>query len=342
MDTQNQNNENLGGEIKREGLNKLKYFLFGIALLLVLAGIFGIVYSVRAVKNLSDAPIVLKVAEVLNLSVAKVNGDAVSYASYMDDVNTLKKFYNNAPAGSVPNFSDNDISDQALSRLIVNSIMKNFAREFKIAVTEDDISDVKSKLFDQYGTEEAVEAELMGQYGWNIDTYIKKIIRPMLLEQKVSEAFASGEAGSDIDGYGGREEVNASHILFRVEEGDDDLEIKANAEKVLERAKSGEDFASLASEFGSDSTKDNGGNLGWFGKGVMVPEFEGAIFSLEPGQVGGELVKTEFGYHIVKLESKRDSRDFSKFLDDELKEANIELVVNVHDPFEEFRALSGE
>lgn len=85
---------------------------------------------------------------------------------------------------------------------------------------------------------------------------------------------------------------------------DTDKKSRETAESVLKRLRSGEDFAALAKEFSIDGSKDKGGDLGWFGPGDMVPEFEKAAYALKPGEIS-EVVKSEFGYHIIKLEEKK-------------------------------------
>ncbi|MCA9793065.1 MAG: peptidylprolyl isomerase [Candidatus Eremiobacteraeota bacterium] len=84
--------------------------------------------------------------------------------------------------------------------------------------------------------------------------------------------------------------VRCSHIL---------VEDKAQAEKLLEELKAGADFAAKAKEHSKCPSGRNGGDLGRFGKGAMVPEFDKVAFELEEGEMSG-LVKTKFGYHILK------------------------------------------
>jgi parvulin-like peptidyl-prolyl isomerase len=98
------------------------------------------------------------------------------------------------------------------------------------------------------------------------------------------------------------EEVTA--YLANHPEIDTDKKNRAKAEEVLKRARAGEDFAKLAQEFGTDGTKDKGGDLGWFGHGEMDPTFEQATYALKPGQIS-DVVQTKFGFHIIKLEEKK-------------------------------------
>jgi parvulin-like peptidyl-prolyl isomerase len=99
------------------------------------------------------------------------------------------------------------------------------------------------------------------------------------------------------------EEVTA--YLEKHPELDTDKKNREKAEQVLQRVHNGEDFAALAKEFSTDpGSKDKGGDLGWFGSGQMVPEFEKAAFALKPGEVSG-VVQSQFGFHIIKVEERK-------------------------------------
>ena len=101
------------------------------------------------------------------------------------------------------------------------------------------------------------------------------------------EKFSNAEA---------EREFNASHILVETEEA---------ALNLIEKAKEGSDFAELAKEFSTGPSGPNGGQLGWFRKGMMVPPFEEAVLGMEKGAISGA-VKTDFGWHVIKLNDVRD------------------------------------
>jgi len=109
---------------------------------------------------------------------------------------------------------------------------------------------------------------------------------------------------TNIEQYSQPEQVRASHILLKTE-GKDDAAVKAKAEDLLKKAKAGADFAELAKANSEDEgSAKNGGDLDFFGRGRMVPEFDQVAFQLQPGQIS-DVVKTQYGYHIIKLTDKK-------------------------------------
>ncbi len=95
-----------------------------------------------------------------------------------------------------------------------------------------------------------------------------------------------------------QEEVHARHILVKTED---------EAKDVIKELDAGKDFAELAKEKSTDPNKADGGDLGYFTKDRMVPEFEDAAFALEKGTYSKTPVKTQFGFHVIKVEDKRDA-----------------------------------
>ena len=108
----------------------------------------------------------------------------------------------------------------------------------------------------------------------------------------------------NIQQYQTQEQVKASHILLKTA-GKDEAAVRKQAEEILQQVKSGGDFAALAKKYSEDDgSKVNGGDLDYFARGRMVPEFEKVAFELPPGQIS-DLVKSQFGFHIIKVIDKR-------------------------------------
>ena len=110
----------------------------------------------------------------------------------------------------------------------------------------------------------------------------------------------------NLETYSTPEQVRASHILFKTE-GKKEEDVKARAEAVLKDVKAGKDFAQLATKFSEDeASAKQGGDLDYFPKGRMVPEFDAVAFALAPGTVS-DLVKTPYGFHIIKVVDKKEA-----------------------------------
>jgi foldase protein PrsA len=130
-----------------------------------------------------------------------------------------------------------------------------------------------------------------------ISLKIEELLRPSIsiTEEEMKEYFDENKEAFAVE-----EQVKASHILTETEEA---------AAEVKEKLDAGEDFAELAKEYSIDEANKNfGGDLGIVKRGEMVSEFEEAAFSMEAGSIS-EPVKTQFGYHIIKVDDKKEARE---------------------------------
>ena len=159
------------------------------------------------------------------------------------------------------------------------------------------------------------DADIQAQFSAHADQYQvaeRRRVRFLSIDAQalrakvtVTDAEIQQQYQSSIATYSTPEQVRVRHILLK-NEGKDDATVKAAAEAVLARTKApGADFAKLATQYSEDEgSKDKGGEYDFFGKGTMVTEFEDAAWALNKDEVSG-LVKTQFGYHIIKLLDKR-------------------------------------
>ena len=145
---------------------------------------------------------------------------------------------------------------------------------------------------------EAAKGESLGKgatHDKRVHYYNRRILRDAYFDARVRSAVSDAEAKKVYDDIP-REQVRARHILVKT---------LADAKDVVERLNRGEDFAVLAKEKSLDaSNKQTGGDLGFFGRGQMVPAFDAAAFKLKAGEVS-DPVKTQFGFHVIKLEQRR-------------------------------------
>jgi len=159
----------------------------------------------------------------------------------------------------------------------------------QVKVSDDEISAYYQNYISQFDTQLKVSL-----------SYVELTLEDLLPSIEVNEDELSEYYQQNLVDYRTDEERQAAHILF--ESAEQDQTIAAKAADVLAKIQAGEDFSELAKTFSSDTfSAENGGDLGWFGKGIMDPAFEDAAFSLAKIGDVSAVVKSEFGYHIIKL-----------------------------------------
>ncbi|WP_453990624.1 peptidylprolyl isomerase [Bacillus nitroreducens] len=156
----------------------------------------------------------------------------------------------------------------------------------------------------------------------NGEDFVRELLKSDMLKEKAALEEVEVKEG---------EVVKASHILAKFSDNPNEEvteEQKAEAKKKIDEVKakldSGEKFEDVAKEFSDDSTAQNGGDLGWFGKGRMVPEFEETAFSLKEGEVS-DIVESQFGYHIIKVTGTTEGfEDMEQEKKDEIRRALLQ------------------
>jgi len=298
-------------EEKKENIWKSFYLgIIAAAAIIILALVAFFAY--RAIYQLSTDDLTVKVVKAIHLPAGFVASSAISYKNFVEDVKAVSLFYEaNAQNGATaPTLAE--IRKSVWDRLVKNKILEKVARANKIEVTAKEIDDEFGKFVTEVGSEAKATEMIKNNYGWSVAQFKEKIIKFYLLQTKLTAA------------------ENIAKTL--------DEAAKKQAEEVLAKVKEGkQSFEDLAKEYSADGSAAQGGDLGWFGKGMMVKEFEEGVAKLQPGQVS-ELVKSKFGYHIIKLEEKKTekgeekwhtrhilivSSDFEKYLENLIKNEKI-------------------
>lgn len=177
-------------------------------------------------------------------------------------------------------------------------------------------------ILDQLIQQSALAQTATGETPLQVQLSLDNERRSLLAAEAIEQVLAGAVSDADVqaaydarfaDGFGG-EEFNASHILVETEEA---------AAAVKAELDAGADFAETARARSTGPSGPNGGELGWFTTGQMVPEFEAAVVTLEPGQVS-DPVQTQFGWHVIALNDKR--RAEAPALDDVREEITGELM----------------
>ncbi|MCL5795224.1 MAG: peptidylprolyl isomerase [Patescibacteria group bacterium] len=279
-----------------------KWWLWLIIFVAAAYLITGTVFAFAVYKYHKDGKATQIAVKVFPYPVAWVGMKPIWANQYYQQLGYVEKF---STKSNQPITDMNLIRSQIVDQMVQNALIEKEAKKYKIKVSKQDIDDAYKKLAEQNGGEDQVKKILNEMYGMNVKEF-KNLVYDQLLREKVQQELLV--------------QINAKHILIKDE---------AKAKEVLDRVKKGEkSFEDLAKEFSEDSgSKDNGGDLGWFGRGQMVKAFEDAAFSLQKDQVTQELIKTDFGYHIIKLVDKKGQID--KSLTDWLNELKAKLKIHI-------------
>lgn len=310
-----------GSGSSREGKSRAGLWLVVSGVVSGLA-LFVVIFGVLIYKYHSSDRIVYAVSRVVPYPVMRVNGHFIGYSSYLFELGSIKQYYLSQPGsnGQPPvNFNTAEgkvklkqLEQQVSAQLKSDEVTQQLINQNKIKVSDAELNAQLDQITKSAGGDQKVREVLAKYYGWSYDD-LKRKVKFQLAKTKLQQKISSDPSL--------------------------DAQAKAKAEMVLAKVNAGGDFATLAKQYSQDSTASNGGDLGFFSRGQMVKPFEDAAFALQPGQVSG-LVKTQYGYHIIKLIAVKGSTidaaqilikpiDFDQYLSDQVAKAKVTTFYKV-------------
>ncbi len=226
---------------------------------------------------------------------AMVNGEPITMADYQRE---LARYEASLPQSnldpSTPEGQEALAKARAwvLDRMIEQRLIIQAAAEEGITVTDEEVDASIQSLISEIG-EEAFRQHLADQ-GMSEEEFRESLRREMIASRMLDKVAQS------VPTHG--PEVRARHILVATQE---------EAEQILQQLNAGADFAALAQQYSLDeSTKDRGGDLGFFPRGTLtLPEVEEVAFSLQPGQIS-DVIQSPWGYHIVQVVDRKDDAEY--------------------------------
>ena len=203
-----------------------------------------------------------------NKLVAKVDGESI----FLDEILEMAK--------QLPREYQKLSLDTVFPSLLARAIDARLVRNAGIKKGFSDNPEVKKRL-------EEIKGQIISE------VFLRTTVNSQITEEALQQLYT--ETKSEM---AGEEEVKARHILLNDE-------TKAN--ELIKSLKDGADFSETASKHSTGPSASSGGDLGWFTKGQMVPEFSEAAFKLKPGQIVDKPVKTQFGWHIILVEDRKNA-----------------------------------
>lgn len=258
----------------------LIFVLFGIYLLV--GGLFAtLIYGFGW-----DQTATRWAALIYPLPAARINGDTIWLSSYYRRLK-IYEHYDQRVELEQPNLLPNDPFERktrVMDELVQVALIEHEAKQAGISVSQEEIDTTFNQVVEANGGAENFEKVLADFYGITPAEFAREFIPEQLYRQKIQDQLFT--------------QVHVRHIV---------LADQAAAQQVLDRVKAGEDFTELSKNFSQDvTTREQGGDLGWVRRGELVPSFEDAAFALPVGGVTDTLVKSDFGYHIIKVDERKD------------------------------------
>ncbi|MFC5591745.1 peptidylprolyl isomerase [Sporosarcina soli] len=237
--------------------------------------------------------------------------------SACSDKNSAEEVLVTSKAGDITKADLYDEMKDAIGLQVVENLILQQAIESEFSVSDKEVEEEIKKQKEQYG--DSFEMYL-AQSGMT-EKFFEKNVKSQMIQTKMLDSLKVTDEEIKAGLANAKKEIHARHIL---------VEDEKTAKEVRSKLEEGGDFEELAKEYSTEpAAQDTGGDLGWFGTGRMVPEFEKAAFALKKGEIS-EPVKSSFGYHVIELLDTREAKveatdeELKATVEDNLKRAKFE------------------
>jgi len=274
----------------RNSRSFLKFEMKVIVLsLMVIIPIIETVFAINVYAFKSKDNITRYVSKAIPYPAVFTMSGISTVSDYWMEKDYIEHFYDSTKQTG---FNEDDLSKQILMQEAENVIIKRESIAYKVSVSQTEVDEAMSQIYEGNGGTEEVEKALKDLYGLSISEF-KRLVKTQLLRDKINKDVI--------------ERVTARHILIRVEEGATEeviQEAKNRIDSYVNEIKAGLSFEEAANKYSEDvGSNQDGGLLEAFARGDMVEEFEKVAFSTPIGEIS-EPFRTSFGWHILKSESK--------------------------------------
>ncbi len=271
-----------------------------ISVLLLVAVFVGVIYWGYYVLDWRN-DFMLKIAQVLPLAAAKVDGQTVLYKDYINTLNISRKYYESQAKNGIKGLpSDEDVKTKVINRLIDDKIIINLAKKYNLNVTKQEISDKMEEIIKNKGSREETEKFLEDFYGIDIKTYEYEFIEPNLWYSKTDQAIQADQA------------INGPANI-KIQDALNDLQ-------------NGKSFEATAKQYSEGETADQGGLIGNFLRGELPKDIEDNLFSLKEGEYTG-ILNIKNTLQILRLDKKDEDKGVLTLSAISAKIKNVDEVV---------------
>lgn len=261
--------------------------------------------------------------------------DAITIREINSNLRAIRRFYEKQDFSSLGYLVDFKTSDgqkrlkvrekELINKMIEDIAIEKLAKRRGITISNKLVGESVDRKVSEYGGEEAIKESLKNLYGWSLNDFKKKVVKPSLYKEELEK------------------------WISEVEKKDENQKSRELAEKAMQRISSGENFSDVAKD-GSDSVSaEFGGHLGWFKIEYISTDLQNVVASLEKNEVS-EIVESNLGYHILKLDDKKTSEgetlydlsqiyypkaSFVDWLSEEIKNMKVRILIGGYEWNEE-------